>query len=488
MRNNMITIATSQPKALPFLFLTEMWERFGFYVVQGMLVLYMTKSFGFSDNDSYTIMGVFSALAYIAPFPGGVLADRFLGFKTAVIWGGIFLSTGYAMLALWTDWKYAFYVALATIIVGNGLFKPNVSSLLGSLYAPGDPRRESGFTIFYIGINLGVLLSGGSGFIKDHFGWGASFGLASIGLILGLIIFTLGFRYINTIKIQTHHTPPTLRGLGKFCILTGCLTAVFLISLLLQNQLLAKFLLPSAGIILLAYLVTIAFREKADMRNNMLSLIALILSSIIFWMIFLQLFFSATLFIDRVIDKSVFGFTIPTTAFYALESVFVILLGPAFAWSWQTLSRNQRNPAPFTKFIYAIGFVGLGFLTLAISTFFPNDNHLINPLWIAVSYGLLTVGEMLLSPIGLSAVTTLAPRNKVGMMMGIWFVATGFGGQFAGLLAKIASIPENITDLNTQLTIYRTAFLDYTYIALGVAASLFTLQLLLKKIFSCTKN
>jgi POT family proton-dependent oligopeptide transporter len=199
-------------------------------------------------------------------------------------------------------------------------------------------------------------------------------------------------------------------------------------------------------------------------------------------MIFLQLFFSATLFIDRVIDKTVFGFAIPTTAFYALESVFVILLGPLFAWSWQTLSHNQRNPAAFMKFISAIGFVGLGFLTLAISTYFPGSNQLINPLWVALSYCLLTVGEMLLSPIGLSAVTTLAPRNKVGMMMGIWFVATGFGGQFAGALAKIASIPENITDLNAQLTIYRTAFLDYTYIALGVALSLFTLQFFLKKI------
>jgi POT family proton-dependent oligopeptide transporter len=481
---NTTTFNHHQPKALPFLFLTEMWERFGFYVVQGMLVLYMTKAFGFSDGDSYTVMGVFSALAYISPFLGGMLADRFLGFKTAVTWGGLFLSSGYAMLALSADSKTAFYSSLATIIIGNGLFKPNVSSLLGSLYAFGDPRRESGFTIFYIGINLGVLLSGGSGFIKNHFGWSASFSLASIGLILGLIIFGMGLKHFPTRKSETAEPAKTTPLHVKLGILCGCFIAITLISQLLQNQLLAKWLLPSAGILLLIFLLRTALgQQDAVNRRNMLSLIALILSSIIFWMIFLQLFFSATLFIDRVVDKTVFGLNIPTTAFYALESVFVIILGPLFAWSWQTLSENERNPSPFSKFVLAIGFVGLGFLTLAISTYFPGSNHLVSPWWIALSYCLITVGEMLLSPIGLSAVTTLAPRAMVGMMMGIWFVATGFGGQFAGLLAKIASIPENITDISAQLSIYRTAFLDYTAIALGVALVLFIVQLLLKRFF-----
>jgi POT family proton-dependent oligopeptide transporter len=198
-------------------------------------------------------------------------------------------------------------------------------------------------------------------------------------------------------------------------------------------------------------------------------------------MIFLQLFFSANLFIDRLIDRQIFGLPIPTTAFYALESVFVILLGPLYAWSWHTLSQNQRNPAPFNKFILAIVFVGLGFLVLAISTYFPNSHHLVNPLWIAFSYLLITMGEMLLSPIGLSAVTTLSPRHLVGMMMGIWFVATGFGGQFAGLLAKISAVPESVTTVDAQLAIYRGAFLDYTFIAVGVALLLFVMQQSLKK-------
>src|SRR3990167_454908 len=169
------------PIALPFLFLTEMWERFGFYVVQGLLILYMTQYFGFTDNEGYTILGVFSALVYISPFIGGFLADKILGFKTAIVWGGLFLIVGYALLSLPYP-KLLFYPALATIIIGNGLFKPNISSLLGTQYASNDPRRDSGFTIFYIGINIGAFLAGiSSGYIKNFFGWRTSFGLAAFG-------------------------------------------------------------------------------------------------------------------------------------------------------------------------------------------------------------------------------------------------------------------------------------------------------------------
>ena len=474
-------ILQQQPKALPFLFLTEMWERFGFYVVQGMLVLYMSKFFGFTDSKSYTIMGVFSALAYIAPFPGGFLADRVLGFKAAIITGGIFLSAGYAMLSL--PWTNEFYLSLATIVVGNGLFKPNVSSLLGSLYEPGDPQRESGFTLFYIGINLGVLLAGfSSGYVKDQYGWHAGFALASAGLIFGVLIFISGFKYLAHIK-NSAFVQPQAKLKVKLLVVLGCLVSIGLISKLLQNELLEKWLLPVAGILLLIFLLVTTYKQQAEQRKGMLVLIALILSSVIFWMIFLQLFFSANMFIDRLIDRQVAGFTIPTTAFYSLESIFVILLGPVFAWSWHTLSENMHNPSPFLKFILAIMFVGLGYLALSGSTYFYDKNFLVNPAWVVLSYFLITVGEMLLSPIGLSAITTLSPRKIVGMMMGIWFVALGFGGQFAGLLAKLSSVPDNATKLGA-LMIYRNAFMDYAWIAFGVSVGLFLLYLMVNKLLA----
>lgn len=475
----MPTVTRKHPKALPYLFLTEMWERFGFYVVQGMLVLYMTKGYGFSDDKSYTILGVFSALAYIAPMIGGLIADRLLGFKKAIFLGGIFLSLGYAFLAI--SGPEHFYYALATIIVGNGLFKPNISSLLGALYAPGDTAREAGFTIFYVGINLGALLAGvSSGYIKDHFGWHASFALASIGLIIGLITFAMGVKWGN-IKYKNTFFLKKRPFLTTPWLILYCLATIPLLGKILGNCFAGNWLVPAVGIFLLFFIFVLAYKQNPRDRNRLITLNILIIASIIFWMIWMQIFFSANLFIDRLVNKEVFGFHIPTTVFYALESVFVILLGPLFAWSWQTLSQSNKNSSPFLKFVFAIIFVGLGFVTLAISTYYPNADHLVNPLWIVFSYFLITTGELLLSPIGLSAVTLLSPSHLTGMMMGIWFVALGFGGAFAGWLAKFSSIPESAKDAVAQLPIYRDAFLYYAYLAFGVAFVLFIVQLLVKK-------
>lgn len=470
------------PKALPFLFLTEMWERFGFYVVQGMLVLYMTRSFGFPDDKSYTILGTFTALAYIAPMLGGFLADAFLGFKQAILWGGVFLIVGYALMAL--PLENTFYLALAIIIVGTGLFKPNISSLLGALYSPGDTSRDSGFTIFYIGINLGVFLAGiSSGAVKDHFGWHAGFALASVGLVIGLITFGVGVKWGEmNLKMRSELIKPQTVFLSKPMLIVYCILSAMAISFLLQNTILGQWLLPSFGVVLIGFMFALAFRQEPEARKKLITLNILIISSIVFWMIYWQMFFSVNLFIDRLIDKKVFGINIPTTAFYTLESVFIILMGPGLAWSWQTLNMSNRNPSPLLKFILAIFFIGLGFLVLAFSTYFYNSQCLVNPAWFILSYLLITIGEMLLSPIGLAAVTMLSPPRLMGMMMGIWFVALGFGGEFAGWLAKLSSISGSMQDAITQLPVYRAAFLIYAFIAFGVAIVLFIMQMGLRKV------
>lgn len=465
-----------QPKALSFLFLTEMWERFGFYIVQGLLVLYMTEYFGFSDNMSYTILGVFSALVYISPFVGGFLADKLLGFKTAIVWGGLFLIIGYALLSLPYP-KALFYPALATIIVGNGMFKPNISSLLGTQYHVDDPRRDSGFTLFYIGINIGVFLSGlSSGYIKDFFGWRTCFALASIGLFVGLLTFIFGLKHIKNTQSQIV-LPPKF----NYQLLIYCLLAIAGLTFLLKINALANWLLPSVGVILLVFLTFLTLQQNAEYRKRLFILNTLILSSVVFWTLFLQLFFSANLFIERLVDKHFLGIPLTTTIFYASESIFIILLGPLFAWSWQILGRYEKNPSPVQKFVFGIFFAGLGFLLLSLSTKFPNSQGLIHPLWVFLSYLLLTIGELLLSPIGLSAVTMLAPTHLVGMMMGIWFVGTGFGGIFAGMMAKLASVPDTAQTVSAKLAIYQSAFLDYACLAFFVAIVLFFLQLTLKK-------
>jgi len=463
------------PKALPFLFLTEMWERFGFYVVQGLLILYMTQAFHFSDDLSYTILGLFSAFAYISPMIGGLIADRLLGFKRSIVWGALFLSAGYAFLAVATVQQ--FFYALAIIVIGNGLFKPNISSLLGSLYPANNNLRDAGFTLFYVGINIGVLLSGlFSGYIKNQYGWHAGFALASVGLLIGLSIFATGLKF-GFISHQNHKSKKSYpRFLNPFALLLYCFLTIPILSVLLKTTFLAKWLLPSVGILLIGFMFYLAFRqtEKKD-RANLLYLNILIIASIIFWMMFLQIFFSANLFIERIVNKTIGGFTLPTTVFYTFEPIFVILLGPFFATLWEKLNEKNCNPSPYLKFVVAIALVGFSFLTLTLSTYTTNT---VNPFWIVLAYFFLTIGELLLSPIGLSAVTQLSPSHLTGMMMGIWFVALGFGGEFAGLLATFSSIPNTVTALADQIIIYRHAFFYYAIIAFGLSFILFIAQIL----------
>jgi POT family proton-dependent oligopeptide transporter len=472
----------NHPRALPYLFLTELWERFGFYVVQGMLVLFMTKAYGYSDNKSYTIQGLFTGLVYISPIAGGYFADRLLGFKTSILWGGIFLTLGYGLLAC--PGAHAFYLALATIIVGNGLFKPNISSLLGTLYQSNDGARDAGFTIFYIGINVGALLAGCiSGVVQQRFGWYTGFGLASVGLIIGILTFLYGVKKTG-MKYTFEPRWQSTRWLSKGMLFIYSLIAIKLLSLLLQSTNIAEWLLPSVGVALIITMFVLVKKQPAAQRGKFHLLNTLIISCIVFWMIYFQMFFSATLFIDRLVDKHIFGYNIPTSAFYTLESFFLIIIGPFLAWGWNRLQAKNSNPSPALKFVLAMIFIGIGFVILGVSTYFHGTNHLISPLWIVFSYLLVTMGELLLSPIGLSAVSVLAPPQLAGLMMGIWFGALGFGAQYAGWLAKFSSVPEATTNLALEMTIYRNAFLGYAYLAFGVAVLLFIVQRLLRKVFN----
>lgn len=470
---------TRHPKALTYLFLTEMWERFGFYTVQGLIVLYMTQYFGFSDSDSYSISGTFTALVYISPLVGGYLSGKYIGYQQAVVWGGFFLILGYALLAL----PYAhtlIYPALATVIVGNGLLKPTISSLLGTQYSPHDHRRDSGFTIFYIGINVGAFLAGASsGYVKEYFGWSMSFALASIGIVIGLLTFAYGLRYIRT----THIRHPEMEKI-KFSLnlIIYSILAIIGVTFILRMSIISSYLLPTAGIIMLIVLTILTLQQKAQDRYKMLTLNTLVLSSVAYWMLYFQMFLAANLYIDRLVDKQFLGLTLTTTIFYASESVFIILLGPIFAWLWHRLSRANKNPSSINKFIWGLFFAGLGFLVLTASTHFLDQNNLVSAPWIFFAYLLITIGELFISPIGLSAVTTLAPANLVGLMMGVWFSGIGFGAVFGGSVAKLASIPDTVHTISEKLAIYENAFLDFACMVFFMAIVLIFVKLGLKRL------
>lgn len=458
-----------QPKVLTYFFLTEMWERFGFYTAQGLLVLFMADFFGFTDQKSFVISGLFAGLAYIAGLLGGFIADRYLGFKTTVIWGGLFLMLGYLLLAV-SYHPHLFYLSLATIITGNGLLKPNISSLLGTQYET-HLSRDTGFTIFYMGINIGSALSGLSGYIRDYFGWHAPFFCASVGMLIGLLVFFSSFKYIKITQTAKPHNKKWL----LFCLFI----AVVLIALLFEVITDITWLLPAFGILLLLYLSKVTWQQPIHQRKSMIVLITLIVFSVVFWMLFYQMFISANLFVERLVQKQFSSFNLTTTMFYASEGFFIILTAPFFAWAWHTLSLKNKNPGITTKFASGLLFLSFGFFVLTLSTNFPNSLSLINPLWVFAAYFLITLGEMFLSPIGLAAVTILAPHELAGFMMGTWFVAIGFGGYFAGMIATLASIPDTMTRAAEKLMVYRQAFLTYALIALVTALLLFLANLAL---------
>ncbi len=462
---------SKHPKALPNLFLTEMWERFGFYIIEGFLILYMTQVFNFTDSKGYAILGAFTAMVYIAPVFGGYIADKILGFKRTIIFGAILLALGYGMIAF--GGRELFFTAMSVIIIGNGLFKPNISSLLGKLYKDGDERREAGFTIFYVGINLGVLLSTLiSGLVKQHFGWVAGFSLASVGLIIGLITFSRALNKlgrIGDVPVLRHNASRFTRLLKHKIMLVFCLfiCGLFAYTLLTFREL-ANDVLYCIGIILIISLFWMASKRERSARNKMIALIMLTLFSVVFWAVFFQMFFSLNLFIDRDVNRQVFSVTIPTIAFISLEAIFIIAFGPLLAKLWQALTQRKINPSTPMKFALANFVIAWAFFILVVAIHFHGAAGLINPWWLVLSYFFVTIGELLLSPLGLSAVTVLSPPRLVGMLMGVWFVALGFGGEFAGIIAKFSSIPKGMTDRLAEIQLYSHAFFQYAMMALVV--------------------
>ncbi len=448
-----------QPASLKTLFLTELWERYGFYTAQGLMILFMANKLGFADSKSYGIVGGFMALAYLTPLMGGAVADKISGYRMAILFGGILLSAGYALLALGD--QHLFYVALATIAVGNGFFKPNVSSLVGKLYEKNDPRREAGFTIFYMGINLGVLLATlSAGFIQQKLGWNASFFAASIGLVFGTVTL-LADRRLAAIQ-------PTLNDIKLkqiVAVVISSALAIGLASVLLFHFQWLEITLPIGAAVVFVLLLLMAWRYPAAERYRLILLILLILASIFFWSIYWQLFLSVNLFIDRIVDRNVGGTTIPPIMFMSLLAIYVIILGAPVARLWRHLDQKNRNISTPTKFGLSFIFLAAAFSLLALSVAYPNVKQLVSPLWIVIAYLLVTLGELLISPIGLSAVTTLAPEKLVGFMMGVWFFATGIGGEISGLLAQIASIPPGTVAASIRSHHYQHAFIVYSIIA-----------------------
>ena len=470
------------PAGLFVCFLTEMWERFSYYGMRALLIFYLTKHWEFSDASSYLIYGAYTSLVYIMPVFGGMLADQVLGSKKAVTYGAILLVLGHTGMTVESEVQI-FYLSLALIISGVGFLKPNISTLVGALYEEGDPRRDSGFTIFYMGINIGAfsatLLCG---YLGETYGWAYGFGAAGIGMLFGLVIFLFGQPYLQGLA----GPPSNLYKEKNFGIsnenwayISGILM-VLVSWFLVQNQQLVGSLLGGFGAICIGgWLFYTLLKCPPIERDRLIVVGILILFSLMFWALFEQAGSSLNILTDRGVDRSLLGWTVPASMFQSLNALFIFTLAPFFAMLWIALAKRNMEPSTPLKFAIGIIFVGLGFLVL-VAGMESSDGVQTAVIWIILIYLLHTLGELCLSPVGLSSVTKLSPQRIGGAMMGMWFFASAAGNYVAGLIARATSSNSMSVTNETFDLVQKASFVEvYTNVGLmavgcGIVLALIT--------------
>lgn len=441
-----------QPRGLATLFFTEMWERFSFYGIRPLLVLFMTAAlaqggFGFDRNTASSIVGLYASSVYLSSLPGGWIADRWLGLQRSIWTGGLFIALGHISIGLSAFFAHsAFFVGLILIVIGTGLLKPNISAIVGDLYPQGGATRDAGFAMFYTGINLGAFL--GSivpGWLGERVDWHWGFGAAGIGMLLGLITFrALAPRTLGPIGLKPNGTPAEQRRVRNLAFaMLGVIALVTVLAILGVIHINAVAVAENFAVIVLtlalvyfAYLFFFAGLDGGE-KKRVLVIIVLFVFATIFWSAFEQAPTSLNLFARDFTDRRVFGWEMPTTWLQAVNSVFVIVLSPVFGLLWLALGKRNRNPSSPAKFAFGLFAAAVAFwimLVAANKVVAGGSATRVSIWWLTISYLFQTFGELTLSPVGLSSMTKLAPRKFVGQMMGIWFMADALGNLIAGIV------------------------------------------------------
>ena len=486
MTTTSLQTSTRHPKQLYILFFAEMWERFSFYGMKALLIAYMVTQLKFDEPKAYAILGSYAALVYTMPMFGGLMADRFLGYRRAIMFGGILMTIGHLILAVPQDWS--FFFGMAFIICGNGFFKPNISSLVGTLYADNDPRKDSGFSLFYMGINIGAALGGLlCGYVGQKINWHYGFGLAGIFMIIGLIGFYLGKK-----SLQEKGLPPNPEALKKpvwgfikteYLIYGGTLLVVPLVVTLFNMYEAMDYIMLGLGIASFAYIIYIAMKMEKVARFKLFAALVMIIFSILFWAFYEQNSGSLNLFAMRNVDMNFLGYNLPPLSVNNfLPPGWVIILSFFFAWLWPWLSKKGKEPSTPLKFAISFILMGIGFYVFYLACNANTINGLI-PLWAFVAgYFFIISGELCISPIGLSMITKLSPGKIVAMMMGIWFFASAVGEFLASKIGAMMSVPEAVQNDTVASMPYYADILNKIAIgSAGIGILLWVLVPLLKK-------
>ena len=489
------------PRGLFVLFMTEMWERFSYYGMRALLILYLTKHFLFGDKDAGLLYGSYASLVYATPVLGGLIADRYLGFKKAIMFGAGLLVIGHFGMAFEGPpstivdgvvvrdslYEQAFYLSLAFIIVGVGFLKSSISTIVGQLYSESDPRRDAGFTIFYMGINIGAFVATLlCAYLGETYGWQYGFGAAGIGMLIGLAIFMHGDKYLQGVGAppeSANLSKPVFAGLSKewFIYLSG-LIAVVGVWQMIQSSSDLGILLVLAGFVVTAWLIWFSLSKCTPVeRDRMLVMLALIALSVCFWALFEQAGSSLTLFTDRNVAM---GSIFTAGMFQSLNPMFIIFLAPLFAWVWVKLGQRGMEPSTPMKFGLGILQVGLGFAVRIFGASLAGPDGKVAVVWLALMYLLHTTGELCLSPVGLSMVTRLSVARVGGMMMGVWFLSSSFAAYVGGMIAGAMAIGGDGTDVSLgveSLMVYTSVFEKLSMLAVGLGVLLIIVSPLLAR-------
>ncbi len=558
------------PRGLYILFLTEMWERFSYYGMRGLLILYLTQHFLFSDEKSSIMYGAYTALVYVMTIIGGTLADRFLGQRKAVTFGAILLCLGHLGMAfegtgskeyvvtgtseielqhegrgndrqLFVDldgqmrrvvfdsettalnilvddardaeptsdvyrsfdkgdystrveeqalYTNILYLSLAFIIAGVGYLKANISTIVGALYKFDDPRRDSAFSIFYMGINLGSLLATLTiGWIGIAYGWKYGFGLAGIGMLLGLAVFVWGQKYLDG-KAE----PPDADLLKKSffgpvnvelaCYLAGLIVIAVSMLIVTNAEIVPDWFVGALGIVIFIGLVIYSVLNlHGTERNRMFAAIYFVLAQIPFWALFEQAGSSLNLFTDRLVDTEIFGMNVPAPVFQSLNAGYIVIFAPIFAWMWSAMAKRKIEPSTPVKFAIGVFLAGLGFLSLVAGIKASGATGLTAVSFIFLIYWVHTMGELMVSPVGLSAVTKMAPARVVGMTMGAWFLYSGLSNYLAGVIARTTgaeTIGGQITNVAVAKANYAAVYTQVAYVAMGIGVVMLLISPLIR--------
>ena len=450
--NNLDTRFFGHPRGLATLFFTEMWERYSFYGTRALLMLYMTHpvgegALGMSDMKAGAIYGFYTATVYLLSLPGGWFADRIVGQRKAVLFGGILIALGDFCLA--SPGIALYYAGLGLLMLGTGLLKPNVSTMVGQLYAQGDRRRDSGFSIFYMGINIGAFSPLLVSWVGEKINWRLAFATSGVGMVAGLVQYLWTGKYLGEAGLRPSRLddPQKDRRQKRTAGLIGAMALAALAAVVTLNSI-GKIQLNAVSIsnglgwvlalISIAVFAWMIFGKgwSPVERKRAGAILVLFIGSAVFWGAYEQAGSSLNLFADVNTNRHIFGYEFPAGWFQWVQPLFVLILAPFFAWLWIKL--GEREPSSPAKFSVALFFVGLSFLVLV-----PPSRHTgVSPNWLTTSYFLSVVGEMCLSPVGLSAMTKLAPARAAGFAMGIWFLSTSVGEWLAGKAGSLyASMP-----------------------------------------------